>query len=170
MKELMIMVGVPGSGKTTLCHKMIDNYKKLKKSILYVSRDKLREWVCKTHGEELNNVNYFAHEDEVFKYFVENIQKGMDDKKDIVIADATHINTKGRYKLLKNLDCKDYEIVFVNVNTPLRECLLNNAKREGVARVPETAIRSMMNSYTHPRYDFYIADSKNTYSFMEVGG
>ena len=64
MGDLFIMMGVPGSGKTTLAKKLVED----KPNTIRVSRDDIRFSLLEK-GDE-----YFAKEDKVFKTFTYTIK------------------------------------------------------------------------------------------------
>ena len=145
-KNLWILVGIPGSGKSTLLKQ-----NSLPNSVT-VSRDQIRFNRLKD-GE-----SYFSHEDEVFDAYIQTIQYFLDSNMDPylinIYADATHLNYKSRNKLLSNLKLRDdIHIHAIYFNIPLETCIRNNEKREGRAKVPETAIRNMYKSLTNPQLD-----------------
>ena len=68
-KILYIMCGISGSGKSTF----VKN--NLKENEVWISRDKIRFSLVK------ENEKYFSKENLVYKTFVEEIQKCLDDEK-----------------------------------------------------------------------------------------
>lgn len=135
MSTLYVMIGIPGSGKSTFA-------KKLKAEI--VSRDEIRFSFLKNENEP-----YFKYEDKVFKKFIQTIQKCLDKGNDC-IADATHLNVKSRYKLLYNLNLENVDIIPIIMNTNLKTCLKRNEKREGLKKVPKETIINMSNNLEFP--------------------
>lgn len=138
---LYILCGPPGSGKSTWAY----NLMKKDENIRYVSRDEIRFALVKAEEE------YFAHEDQVFKKFVNTICQTLIDGFD-VIADATHINKASRNKLIHAIDAQytNYDIIYVVFCADINICLTRNAQREGRARVPEVAIHNMCNAFQIP--------------------
>ena len=135
MSTLYMMVGIPGSGKSTFA-------KTLKGK--YVSRDEIRFKLLQ------NEDDYFSKEKEVFQKFIYEIKKGLIENKDVIV-DATHINKNSRNKVLSKV-CPIKTIAVV-MDTPLDICLQRNAQRSGRAFVPEDAIRNMYQNMTIPNYD-----------------
>lgn len=139
---LYISCGVPGSGKSTFLKEM-----KGEEEII-ISRDEIRFALLKP-GEE-----YFSHEKEVYAKFLHaiafNIKNGYN-----VYADATHLNEKSRYLLLKQLKdrgCKPTEINAIYFNVPLMTCLERNEYRLGTpAYVPRGQIRRMAQQFVPPQ-------------------
>ena len=139
MKNLYMMCGVPGSGKSTY---VATNHP----DAIVVSRDAIRFALLK-EGDD-----YFAYEDTVLQIFYAEIQNAIDsDSEQDIIIDATHLTPKARatcLKELKNLD--KVNLVALSIEVPLAIALYRNDKRTGRARVPETVIRNMYRSYRIP--------------------
>lgn len=148
-KQLFIMIGAPGSGKTTWAKRQLRS-----DSDGYVSRDEIRFSLLED-GED-----YFSHEGEVFDTFVDRIATYLKDNNGLyrVFADASHLNYKSRKKLLNALEAKGVDLDNIDINciwmyTSLDTCLKRNAEREGRARVPEATIIEMFKSQREPEPD-----------------
>ncbi len=137
MPRLFIMCGLPASGKSTFVEQFIKN-----NDIRDVSRDEIRFSMIKEDEE------YFSHEKEVFKKFAATIALTLVDGFD-VIADATHLNRISRDKLIHAIDqyTTEYTITYIVLETSLETCMKRNALREGRARVPDSVMRSMAESW-----------------------
>ena len=144
MKTLWLMCGVPGSGKSYFAKNVLlqDGQR-----CFYVSRDEIRFALIKENEE------YFSKEDEVFDLFCHRINFFLGLVDSNVIADATHLNTASRMKLLKHLNLKDVNVIPVWMNTPEHICFERNEKREGRERVPKGVIRRMYLQRNHPSSD-----------------
>ena len=143
MKTLYMMIGLPGSGKSTWLKTYANNG-------VIISRDAIRFAMI---GED---EPYFSKETEVFNRFIENIQECIDnDSVENIYIDATHVTEAGRNKVLNrlNLDKVDKKCA-VLATTPLHTCLLRNSLREGCERVPESAINNMALSFEWPKDEF----------------
>ena len=138
-KHLYLMMGVPGSGKSTYAKNI------LKYGDIYVSRDEIRYSLLTDEDD------YFAKENEVIKTFIESIDKSlaMEEYCGDVFADATHLSPKGRAQVLKQLKNKD-RVSVIYLDIPLNVILERNAKRTGRALVPEDVVRRMYNSIQLP--------------------
>lgn len=136
MANLVLMAGIPGSGKTTLAKKLFGERD------LYISRDEIRFNII------TNKDAYFSKEDVVFNEFVRQINEGLKDENiRYVIADATHLNYGSRAKLLNRIENKNlYEIYLIFMNVPLDIALERNKQRTGRAVVPEQVVKNMYNS------------------------
>ena len=148
MSTLWILVGIPGSGKSTWAKKFVKD-----KNIFIISRDEIRFSLLEP-GD-----NYFAKEKRVWSEYIKRIQFFL--SVGDVIADATHLNEKSREKLLSALD-----LTYVHVNTvyfdiPLETCLKRNELREGLAKVPPETIQSMRSSLTDPAHDTFYPYNKS---------
>lgn len=141
MPRLLVLCGIPGSGKSTLRNKIIkDN-----PSIKYVSRDEIRFSLVKENEE------YFSKEKEVIKIFYETISKLLKDGYD-VIADATHGSVSERKDLLTHVFGYDKVYAFI-LDTPSSICLKHNELRKGTrAYVPREVIRRMSNQFIYPDF------------------
>ena len=93
MKELVLMMGVPGSGKSTYARNTI------KTGDIYISRDEIR------YSMLTDEDDYFAKENEVIKTFIQYIDEALADTQHQgkVYADATHLSPKGRAQILNQL-------------------------------------------------------------------
>ena len=130
---LYIMVGVPGSGKSTWAKNNLIGIK-------YVSRDRVRFSLLSDTDE------YFSKEKLVFQKFVDEISSNITNGYSVV-ADATNLNRQSRFKLVSAINTKQkYNIVFVYMNTSLETCLARNSTREGREKVPNLSIHSMYSA------------------------
>lgn len=139
MSKICLMVGPPGSGKSTFLKKYANDGQ-------IISRDAIRFDLLAEDDD------YFAKEEEVFKAYIDFIQSYLD--KDVnVYADATHLNERSRNKLLDSLDLSKTSLNAIVFLTPLEECLKRNASRTGRARVPDNVLTDMYNRYRDPKED-----------------
>lgn len=97
-KNLWIMSGIPGSGKST----WLKN--RWPQCGCVVSRDALRFQMLN------DDESYFAKEESVWHAFVKAITLSLRDYDD-VYADATHLGPGSRKKLLRQLTQKDIQIL-----------------------------------------------------------
>ena len=138
-KHLYLMVGVPGSGKSTYAKNI------LKDGDIYISRDEIRYSLLTEEDD------YFAKENEVIKTFIDNIDKSLVNEEYCgdVYADATHLSPKSRAQVLNQLKNKD-KVSVIYLDIPLNIILERNAQRKGRALVPENVVRRMYNSIILP--------------------
>lgn len=129
MTELHVLVGVPGCGKST--------WAATQKNKVIVSRDEIRF--------SLLNADdcYFDKEKKVFKTYAETIKKELE-LGHSVIADATHIDSKSRAKLINAIGViPNIELIFDVFTTPLQTCIIRNGLRAGIRKVPTKVIEDM---------------------------
>lgn len=165
---LIVMVGVPGSGK---------DYQIENSELLYadgevkrevVSRDLVRYEIVKESEE------YFSHEKDVFEQYILQISNALK-KNRVVIANATQANYGSRKKLLHAIDEKfgrDYNIVMYCIICDYETADRRNKQREGRAVVPEKAMMEMFNNFAIPnlkednRIEKIIIECYGAYSVM----
>ena len=142
---LYIMIGIPGSGKSTYAQWIIMNNENTK----WISRDGIRFSLLAASD------NYFAKENQVYKNFISQINNGLKEGYN-VIADATHLNSKSRYKLFNKLhiDRTKTTVIGIYMNLPLETCLERNEGRKGGrAYVPPHEIHNMYTRLEPPTYN-----------------
>ena len=125
MSELIMTVGLPGSGKTT--------WAKQQEGYTVFSSDDIRE-----------ELGANAKNDKVFKALHNKIKLALSEGKNC-IYDATNIASKKRRHALKNFDCKKTAMVFVEPFDIIRE--QNEARGRSV---PPEVIRKMLFSWQTP--------------------
>lgn len=140
MSKLFIMIGAPGSGKTTWCKNNVP------KNAVYISRDEIRFNIIKDKD------SYFSKEKMVYNIFTNKINEALESGLD-VYADQTSLNAGSRKKLINALNKKPDEIIGIYFTTPLDIVLQRNAQRTDRALVPEDVVVNMFNSLTRPTLD-----------------
>lgn len=133
MANLFVMVGIPGSGKSTFLKENFEG----KENVKIVSRDAIRFSLVKPDEP------YFSREGEVQQKFWREINKGLAAGKDVFV-DQTSIFIASRKKLLKNIHGYNKCIaIFLEDSLDTNLCLKRNEKREGRAFVPPKSIKDM---------------------------
>ena len=136
-KKVWLLVGIPGSGKSTWVQKQMKT-----NPGAWCSRDAVRFSMV---GED---EEYFARENEVFEAWIFSIQAAIaNNAVENVYIDATHLNEKARDKVLNRLNLENATLCAVNFTVPLEECIRRNDLREGRAKVPRSVIRRMHFSF-----------------------
>lgn len=139
MRYLYLLVGIPGSGKSTWMRNHIGD------NDAVISRDSIHFQLLSDEDE------YFARENEVFDKFIKAIQITIDADYWDIYVDATHLNEKARNKVLDRLDIPDgVAIIPVYFDICPEEAIRRNNKRTGRARVPDNVILNMYGSLIPP--------------------
>lgn len=124
-RTLIMMIGIPGSGKSTIANQISDSY-----NIPVVSSDRVRFHL---YGNESIQGNYNEVFDEVYRQINKWIDYG------ICIYDATNTRKMWRYTAIaKTLPT---EVVYIVVDPGIEKSLKQNADRERVC--PEHVIHRM---------------------------
>lgn len=140
MKKLILMMGPPASGKSTITNLIAENHNK----VCIVSRDAIRFSLLRD-GED-----YFVHEDEVIDTFFSRINEALQSSNyDIVIADQTNVTLRARAEFWANVSIpSNVEVVGIWVEIPKEVAISRNKRRTGRAHVPDNVIKNM---YAHSR-------------------
>ena len=138
-KTLILMCGIPASGKSTLAYNLSLHLDKAP----IVSMDGIREeWFgtrkCQDKGWEV----YSQSLDDVIWYF---------STYDIVIYDATNRSKKARKQIVEDIQIYiDCDVYCVFMNTPIDIALERNADRDESIQVPATVIHHMYDTLEPP--------------------
>lgn len=120
--EVVLMVGIPASGKTTFCRE------RLFPSHIYISLDQL-----KTRSAEL----------ELYKFALERSKSCVIDNTNVAIGER-------EYYIREAKKIKGLRIIAYNFIPDFEECMLRNAKRAGKDCVPSVAIKDKISKYESP--------------------
>ena len=135
---LYMLIGLPGSGKTTWAH---NNANIFKADI--VSSDEFRQ---KLFGDEADQ----SHNSEVFTAMNNATIKILNSGKN-VIYDATNLNRKNRIRTINYIknNCKrNVTVVAYIFDTPIDMCKSNNLKR--TRQVPDIVYDNMLKHFEMP--------------------
>lgn len=139
MKRLILLVGIPGAGKTTLAKKLVA------KGFHCLNADSIRRELYGDAAEQ-------GDPQEVFSIFFQQLEEALGVGKDVVI-DNTNLNTKQRRPILERADKFGYtDVQLWLLDVALDTCLERNRKRERT--VPEDIVANMymeLNRAGRPR-------------------
>lgn len=157
MSDIILMVGIQGSGKSTWVKKFMEEHE----NSMCASRDSIRKALI---GEE----EYFSKEEEVWAEFCNLIIKGIDAENpwDNILIDATHISIASRRKILNELvknanNTNKFNLKIVVMDTPLITCLHRNDERKGFEFVPKSVIKRFNEQFEMPTLEeFHMFENK----------
>lgn len=134
MSKLYLMIGLPGSGKTTIA-------KELERltNALYICPDDIRQEICGDANDQSKN-------SEVWETAYKRLELYLSHD-DTVIFDDTNVTVERRAEVLSHTD-SDTECIAIFVNSPYHVCVERNNKRD--RKVPEDVIKRMMNKLQKP--------------------
>lgn len=135
MANFYMMVGLPGSGKTTFAHN-------IEKGAVVISSDSIRKELWGSEKKQGDNKIIF---EELEKRAMENLAA---DKS--VVYDATNIKAKKRKDFLYRLrKIPNVNTVCMLMSVPYEQCLERNSERGRV--VPEEVIKRMYMNFEIPQ-------------------
>lgn len=151
---LNILIGLPGSGKTTYAKECIDK----NSNAIHISSDSIRK---ELYGDE----SIKGNNEEVFSLMETRTIETLKNEKD-VYYDATNMTRKDRAHIISV--CKDYEIRAVVVWSTYETCVERDKNRNRT--VGEDVIKRMMKRFQAPYYDEGINDITVVNTDFEVYG
>ena len=142
-KEIILLVGLPASGKSTYISKMKGKYV-IASNDLYV--EKIAKKIKLTYTEAFDKINRDDTIGNTKKEFDKAISKGRS-----VIIDNTNMNKKERSYFMKNTseDYKRIAIIFKISDSELKKRLEKRGKETGKI-IPDEVIKKMKSKYEPP--------------------
>lgn len=130
--QLMLLIGAPGSSKTTVCDQLVAQYP----GIRVISMDERRK-------ELTGNYNDQSRNNEVFSWQQKELRKAMEARQNVIV-DATNTHRKLR-KVLWDI-AREYGALCsaIYFDLPLETLLERNASRE--KRVPDDVVKRFYNT------------------------
>lgn len=146
MIDFIMMVGLPGSGKSTVAKQLAKKMNDEESSARWVivSTDDIREMLCGSAEDQSQNDKVF---DIAKKNIVEYLNSGLH-----VIFDATNVVSKKRIYFMQDI-CRKVKkpicTMSLTVCAPIGVCKERNSQRD--RKVPEYAIDKMYKSFQTPQ-------------------
>ena len=134
---LIVMVGLPGSGKSSVAKQLAE----VNKDIVIVSSDAIRE-------EFYGDANDQSHNDKVFRIVNKRLKEELLNNNKKVILDATNISKKRRKALLKDL--KNPKSMAIIMAVPEYICKERDEERD--RHVGPDVIKRMIKNWCPPHY------------------
>lgn len=135
-QKLIIMVGIPGSGKTTKAQQVAED-----NDFAYVSRDFVRNMI---------GLGFTKKEHAITKKIFLGLIEAALLRGETVVADATHLNVDSRAPLIELGKQYGAEILSVVMNTSYETCILRNSQRSENEIVPAKSMRGMAEALSVP--------------------
>lgn len=139
---LYIMVGLPGSGKSTYAKEFIKD-----QQVEYLSSDSLRAVFGKDESDQSVTPKVFGHiKTKVDEYLRDNKN---------VLVDATSVNRKERSDYINTAKKYNSKVVVVVFKMDRNGLIARNKKRgdEGGRVVPDWVIDKMLNKFEEPDFN-----------------
>jgi predicted kinase len=149
MPQCFMMVGVPGSGKSTAIKALLKDMPHLQ----VVSTDDYIDRVAAKSGKTYTEV-YADSIDDATKWLKAQVQKLIKDKTDFV-WDQTNVVKTARAKRMTNLASNGFETIAIVFEVPVEELhqRLDKRAQETGKFISRKLLENMLNDYTRPGYD-----------------
>lgn len=135
MRTLLLLSGLPGSGKSTWSRQ----YKRLHPSTKIVSSDEIRK-------EFFGTTANFSDEKRVWGTFLDRLKRFGQEEGAIVIADSTNLNNHYRRYYVDSTPEYDHHVL-VMFDIPASDCELLNNQRTGDRRLPMEAMKRLESQF-----------------------
>lgn len=136
---LWVMVGLSGSGKSSVAKEIAEN----NPNTIIVSLDNIGEELTGDYGNQENN-------EKVFKVFHKRIREALENNTN-VIADATNITMRSRRAIIENVKGIECRKIAYLIPRPFDQCKLDNLNRQHP--VPEEVLDGQLRKFQIPFYE-----------------
>jgi predicted kinase len=132
MPQAVMMIGIPGSGKSTISSFYLNTH-------FVISSDSIREKFFKDINDQTHNGDVFSILNDSVKFYVSNVHN--------IVIDATNIKKENRAKIL-DLIPSHYQkvaIVFINFDRAKEQ-----NKNRSLRVVPDDVMEKMISQFEMP--------------------
>jgi predicted kinase len=155
VKTLYVLVGIPGSGKTTLRKKMISEMANTK----VVNKDSIRIQIKKEladSGKNVNKINWKEIEKEVIPRYNALLQQYVEEGVNI-IDDNTNLTMKNISRLQQFAKNNSYEceVIFLEDSWNVDLCHKRNTSRDVSEHVPVATVENMAENFIKVYHTFH---------------
>jgi tRNA uridine 5-carbamoylmethylation protein Kti12 len=146
MPEIIVLIGLPGSGKSTWRHKFLEN----QPDYVVVSSDDLIDAYAAEKSINYSEAFHEVNQKEIQSRFRKSLQEAFDSGKNIIV-DRTNISVKSRKDILKNTPFMYVKraIVFSITDQELKRRLITREQATG-KHIPDQVIEQMAARYDAP--------------------
>lgn len=142
-KTLIIPVGIPGCGKSTLAREKQNEAQDRRENFFVVSSDDIRKSMFKSLVAANDPEQAAANNAKVFAKYHENIERALDGYENVtVVADATNLDSSSRRtlrKIAERTGAQTVAVVFDNMPVAVEQ----NQMRDEDAIVPDHVMDKM---------------------------
>ena len=139
MKKIIVLIGIPGSGKSTYANSF-----KEKKGYIIFSSDEYRKILL--GNEEDQSSNKF-----IFEKLREDVSTLASNYDGDIIIDSTNISKRNRKCWIDIANKYNFKCVAVYFNVRIDECLRRISNRE--RKVPSHVLYRMNKNFEYPTYE-----------------
>ncbi|WP_052131602.1 ATP-binding protein [Planococcus sp. CAU13] len=159
MVKFMMLIGLPGSGKTTYARNLLGGIERW----VHLSSDE----IAQRHRLPDGSINHQMTFEEMYRETVFHLENGMN-----VIYDATNLASKRRRSVLNRIEKFEAETEAVVFLTPYEELKKRNGRRQADERVPDHIIERYIRAFQLPRknenFDWIRFLSRPPYAHMDL--
>jgi|GEM_PF-5589601 len=156
-KEIIVLIGVAGSGKSTIRQKLLEQHPDYK---VYSHDDLRAEFYVKRTGrtpDARDAFRYCSENDREYGQYAKTFLANLVRSGVGIIADSTNLTPARRMKYVNAKYQYGYELRAIVVNTPLDECIARQVGR-GDKAVPEDSVREQHSKINVSDLRRYYAD------------
>ncbi len=145
MAELILLMGIPASGKSTLSKMYKD------KGYTILSSDEIRSSMLGGEPYPSDKKVLEALNNEVFSLIKVRAREALSNGKSVLL-DATNLSRKRRCGFIAYFNGIECHKKCILVLAPRELCLERNSKRDALCRVPDSVMESTFKSFESPIY------------------